>query len=102
SVKPIVNIAPRDSDPAAPAERSLEAHMLHGSMWTIALRWAARIMGLITTILLARLLTPADYGIVTIAVLIVGSVEIFSQTGQNAAVIRHPNATREHYDSAWT
>ena len=87
---------------APPPQRSLEAHMLHGSMWTIGLRWAARITGLISTVILARLLTPADYGIVTIAMLIVGTVEMFSQTGQNAAVIRNPKATREHYDSAWT
>ena len=59
-------------------------------------------MGLISTVILARLLTPADYGVVAIAMIIVGTVEVFSQTGQYSAIIRHPNPTREHYDSAWT
>ena len=59
-------------------------------------------LGLISTVILARLLTPADYGIVAIAGLIVGSLEIFAQTGQYGAIIRHPNPTREHYDSVWT
>jgi lipopolysaccharide exporter len=47
-------------------------------------------------------LMPSDFGIVTIAMIIVGSIEIFNQTGQYLAIIRHPNPTREHYDSAWT
>ena len=81
---------------------SPKRQMLWGSIWAIALRWSVRFTGLISTVILARLLTPADYGIVSIATLIVGLVEIFSQTGQYAALIRHPDPTREHYDSAWT
>ncbi len=34
--------------------------------------------------------------------IVVGTIEIFSQTGQNLAIIRHRNPTREHYDAAWT
>jgi O-antigen/teichoic acid export membrane protein len=83
-------------------EPSLQRHLVHGSAWSIGLRWSARMLGLISTVILARLLTPADYGIVAIAGLIVGSLEIFAQTGQYGAIVRHPNPTREHYDSVWT
>jgi len=89
-------------DSPAGAEPSVYRHMLGGSMWTIALRWGVRLTGLVGTVILARLLTPADYGIVAIAMIIVGTIEVFSQTGQYAAIIRHPTPTREHYDSAWT
>src|SRR5579862_8839207 len=86
-----------------PAERSsLQRQMVKGSAWGIGVRWALRMLGLVSTIFLARLLTPADFGIVTIAMIILGTVEIFTQTGQHLAIIRHPNPTREHYDSAWT
>lgn len=81
---------------------SPQRHMLRGSIWTIAVRWCLRLMGLVSTVVLARLLTPADYGIVTIATMIVGIVEVFGRTGQYSAIVRHPNPTREHYDSAWT
>src|SRR5688572_1352237 len=77
-------------------------HMVRGSIWMIGLRWSLRLTGLISTVILARVLTPADYGIVAIAMIIVGTVEAFSHTGQYVAIIRHPNPTREHYDSAWT
>jgi lipopolysaccharide exporter len=76
--------------------------MVRGSAWLIALRWSVRLTGLLSTIILARLLTPEDYGIVAIAALIMGTVEVFTQTGQYNALIRHPHPTREHYDSVWT
>ena len=86
-----------------PGEKpSLQRQMVKGSAWGIGVRWALRMLGLVSTIFLARLLTPADFGIVTIAMIILGTVEIFTQTGQHLAIIRHPNPTREHYDSAWT
>src|SRR6185312_7989262 len=83
-------------------ERSPMRLMVRGSMWAIVLRWGVRISGFAGTIVLARLLTPADYGIVTIAAVTAGTVELFSQTGQDEAIVRHPNPTREHFDSAWT
>jgi len=76
--------------------------MVRGSVWGIAFRWTVRGLGFVNTIVLARLLTPADFGIVTIAMLIAGSIELFLQNGQSLALIRHPHPTREHYDSAWT
>ena len=81
---------------------SLERQMVRGSIWTIGLRWSLRLAGLVNVIILARILTPDDFGIVAIATMIVGIVEVFAQTGQSAALIRHPNPSREHYDSAWT
>jgi lipopolysaccharide exporter len=76
--------------------------LLRGSAWQLSLRWAIRLTGLVSTIILARLLTPQDYGVVAIATLIYGTMEIFSQVGVYNAIIRHPNPTREHYDSVWT
>ena len=88
--------------PVPKADVTLQRHMFRGSMWTIALRWSLRLMGLVSTVILARLLTPADYGIVSIATRVVGMIEVLGRAGQNSAIIRHPNPTREHYDSAWT
>ena len=68
----------------------------------IALRWAMRIIGVISTIILARLLTPRDFGIVAVAMILVGLFEMLNLTGQGLAIVRHEAPTREHYDSAWT
>jgi len=77
-------------------------HLLRGSAWMIAMRWATRVLGLVSTIILARLLAPEDFGVVAIAMVVVGFLEVFTQTGVDLALIRDANATREHYDTAWT
>lgn len=73
-----------------------------GSAWMVGLRWAMRGLGLLSTFILARLLTPGDFGLVAMAMLVVELVEVFGQAGQQLALIRIPAPTRADYDSAWT
>jgi lipopolysaccharide exporter len=77
-------------------------HMLRGSAWMIALRGAIRLTGLVSTIILARILTPKDFGVVAIAMIVVEMFEMLSMTGQLAAIIRHRDPTPQHYDTAWS
>jgi len=76
--------------------------MLNGALWMIALRWAIRLTGLVSTVILARLLMPQDFGIVAMAMIVVSTLEIFNQTGQKLVLIRLENPTKDHFDSAWT
>ncbi len=76
--------------------------MLHGALWMIALRWAIRLTGLVSTVILARLLMPSDFGIVAMAMIVVNTLEIFNQTGQKLVLIRLENPTKDHFDTAWT
>lgn len=78
------------------------ARMLNGALWMIALRWAIRLTGLVSTVILARLLMPSDFGIVAMAMIVVSTLEIFNQTGQTLVLIRLENPTKEHFDTAWT
>jgi O-antigen/teichoic acid export membrane protein len=87
---------------ADPPKLEVGRSIAQGGAWMIALRWAMRLLGLANTLVLARLLTPADFGLVAMAMLVVGLVEVLGQTGQMLALIRHPAPTREHYDSVWT
>lgn len=68
----------------------------------VAARWGMRLIGLVSTIILARLLTPSDYGVVAIAMLVVGFLETIAYTGVDLALLRPGADTREHYDAAWT
>jgi lipopolysaccharide exporter len=78
------------------------ARMLNGALWMIALRWAIRLTGLVSTVILARLLMPSDFGIVAMAMIVVSTLEIFNQTGQTLVLIRLENPTKDHFDTAWT
>lgn len=73
-----------------------------GSLWMIGGRWVVRGIGLVSTIILARLLTPADFGLVAMAMLVIGALQVLAETGLHQAVIRMPSPQRAHYDTAWT
>ncbi len=91
-----------DSSPEQAPQGSWGARMLNGALWMIALRWAIRLTGLVSTVILARLLMPSDFGIVAMAMIVVSTLEIFNQTGQKLVLIRLENPTKEHFDTAWT
>lgn len=77
-------------------------HLIRGSAWMIAARWATRLVGLASTLILARLLTPADFGIVAMALIASGLLETIAYAGVDLALMRAGHDTREHYDTAWT
>lgn len=92
----------RRNQASAHASRSLMARAAHGFAWVFAWRMATRIMGLGSTLVLVRLLAPAEFGIVAIALSFIGSIDQFSQIGVEEALIRLPSPDRRHYDTAFT
>jgi O-antigen/teichoic acid export membrane protein len=89
-------------DCAGTAEGSPLRRMAQGTVWMVAARWGVRGIGLVSTVILARLLAPADFGLVAMGTVTMGFVQVFAEGGQNLAVIRHADPTPEHYDTAWT
>jgi lipopolysaccharide exporter len=81
---------------------SLGRTLARGSAWMIAFRLLDRSIGLISVLVLARVLTPADFGLVAMATALIAFVELFGMLGLEVALIQRPGATREHFDSAWT
>lgn len=76
--------------------------MVKGAAWMVGLRLAMRVIGLISTIILARLLVPEDFGLVAIATTVVGGLEIISEFGFDVVLIRDQRGQRHHYDTVWT
>jgi O-antigen/teichoic acid export membrane protein len=66
------------------------------------MRWLMRAIGLINTIILARILTPDDFGIVAMSAVVVELLMMLGDTNVDIALIRDPKIRREIYDSAWT
>jgi lipopolysaccharide exporter len=85
-----------------PAPRDLGMRMAKGAAWMIALRFAIRGIGLVSMIILARLLVPADFGLVAIATALAGALAAMSEFGFQVALIQNQAADRRHYDTAWT
>jgi lipopolysaccharide exporter len=80
----------------------IHGNLLYGSALMIAMRWTTRLLGLISTLILVRLLTPEDFGVVAMAMVIVGLLEVFTHTSVDLALIRDRDPSRAHYDTAWT
>jgi lipopolysaccharide exporter len=73
-----------------------------GALLTIAMRWADRLIGLLSTLILARILVPADFGIVAMASIVVAFIDILFDLGVNVALIQKRHPEPSFYDTAWT
>ncbi|MDX9885104.1 lipopolysaccharide biosynthesis protein [Thauera sp.] len=73
-----------------------------GALWMIALKVIERSIGVISTTILARLLIPADFGLVAMAMAIFAVLELTGQFGFDHAIIRKQDVTRSQLDTAWT
>lgn len=64
-----------------------------GSLWFAAFQFSTQLLSWLVTILIARILLPEDYGLVAMATLLTGYVEIVSEMGIGSAIIQRPTVT---------
>lgn len=81
---------------------SLNSKVAFGALWTISSRFIVKGLGFVSTIILARILFPEDFGIIAMAMLVVSFVEIFSSFSFDINIIQKDNVTDEVLNSAWT
>jgi PST family polysaccharide transporter len=73
-----------------------------GAIWMVGLKFIERGIGFVSTLVLARLLLPADFGLVAMAMAVYAFIEIAGSFGFDVALIRDHKAGKADYDSAWT
>lgn len=66
------------------------------------MRWTDRLIGIASTLILARLLVPEDFGIVAMASLVVALVDTLLDLGVGSALVQNRNADRDDFNTAWT
>lgn len=81
---------------------SVNSRMATGAAWMVLLRIVDRAIGLISTVVLARLLVPGDFGLIALAASLIGMLEVLGAVGMDIALIQRADARREHFDTAWT
>ena len=72
-----------------------------GAGWIIAWRVATRNIGLVSTLILVRLLEPADFGLVAVATGIISTIDAVSSIGVQDALVRAPDLDRAMYDTGF-
>ena len=85
---------PAASPPRASTE-SLDRSLLHGLAWTSAAKWGSQLLSWASTLIVARLLSPEDYGLVGMASIYLGLVTMLSEFGLGATVMALRDLTEE-------
>jgi len=73
--------------PAAPAHAQLDGTLVRGLAWTAGMKWGAQIFSWASTLIVARILNPQDYGVVGMATVYLGFANLISEFGVGTTVI---------------
>ncbi len=68
----------------------------------VAARLAERLLGLFSTVILARLLAPSDFGLVAMAMVFVAAADVLGAFGLDWALVRQPAIEERHLNTSWT
>jgi PST family polysaccharide transporter len=82
------SIIPELSAPGPVADaHELDQSLVHGIAWTGGANWAGQVLAWASTLVVARLLTPDDYGVVGMASIYLGVITLVSEFGLGSTVI---------------
>src|SRR3984893_15576852 len=91
--------AAKSSDaPIFPGPLDIGRAMAKGTGWTVG----TQAITMLSPMVLARLLVPADFGLVALATALSGALHAISEFSFDLALIQNQSAARREYDSAWT
>jgi O-antigen/teichoic acid export membrane protein len=81
---------------------SLRQRVIHGGVWVTSLNVVDRLLQITRLIVLARLLSPADFGIMGIALLSIAVIQQLSNLGLDAALIQKKENIDPFLNSVWS
>jgi lipopolysaccharide exporter len=84
------------------SEPSLTRRVGISSLWTVGTRIVIQLISLVSMIVLARWLGPAQTGLFEKTAIIVSVLELLSALGLETALVQRQTLERKHYDTAWT
>lgn len=73
-----------------------------GIIWVITQRIILRVFSLLRIPILARLLSPTDFGLVGIVTTVLFFIDILTRTGFQIALIQKKDNVEEYLDAGWT
>lgn len=81
---------------------SVARSIAKGATLMVLFKLIERGLGFISTLILARLLVPGDFGLVAMATSFIALIELMGAFGFDISLIRLEKAERLHFDTAWT
>ena len=80
----------------------IKSQLISGVLYTAIAKYSGLIISLIVTAILARLLTPDDFGIVAIATVFINFFELFTTIGFSSAIIQNKDLTEKDLSNIYS
>ncbi len=82
--------------------QDIKKRLTKGAIWLAATRAIVNLGAFANTLVLARLLVPADFGLVALATTVTAIIASVTELSLASALIQHKDPDEEHFHSAWT
>ncbi len=81
--------------------KSRKSQVIQGVFWKFTERIAAQLVSLIVSIILARLLSPSEYGVISLVMVFITIANVFVNSGFGQALIQKKNADNLDFSSVF-
>jgi teichuronic acid exporter len=78
----------------------LDRALVRGLVWFSTVKWGGQLITWGSTIIIARLLTPEDFGIIAAAMVVTGFLDLATNLGLGAAIIQTPQLQRRQTEQS--
>lgn len=82
-------------------EKKLKHNVVSGLMWTFGERILAQLVSTVVGIVLARILMPEDYGVISIVMIFISICNVFVTSGFGAAIVQKKEASELDFNTAF-
>lgn len=72
-----------------------------GASWIGGLKLFARLLSILRTVIIARILSPSQFGIFGIATIALSLIETFTETGINVVLVQKKEGIEKYISTAW-
>ncbi|MDC0609963.1 oligosaccharide flippase family protein [Vibrio sp.] len=73
-----------------------------GYLWNLFSKWMTRFVGIISTLILIRILSPEDFGVAALVSIIIAFFMMLSEVGTDKYLIKAEYCDEDDLDSAWS
>lgn len=81
--------------------KGLAKAAIRGTIWVYAANYSGKALVFLSTVILARLLTKADYGLAGYALLVISFLDVLVDLGVAAALVYYPDDERTRSTAFW-
>lgn len=92
---PAIEVPPELPPDATARQAKLDKSLLHGIAWSGGVKYLSQFLSWCSALVVTRILTPADYGLVAMATVYLGFITLVSEFGIGSAVVTLRDLKRE-------